>query len=95
LLWSGTQDLRIAGRLLAVDILSGVLAALAPDNRDEEAQRLGAELADIRAECDRLVQAIAAGGDMPILLDSLKARQGRQRALQEAIGRLTSRRESR
>jgi hypothetical protein len=85
----------IGGQVLAPDIIedvvSGVLAALAPDNRDEEIQRLGAELAGIRAECDRLVQAIAAGGDMPILLDSLKARQGRQRALQEAIGRRSSR----
>ena len=85
----------IGGQVLAPDIIAdvvtGVLAALAPENRDGEVERLRTEWTTMQVECGRWVEAIASGGDMPVLVQSLQARQTRLRTLQEAIGKLGDR----
>lgn len=86
----------IGGQVLAEDIIAdvvaGVTAALEPEARGNDAERARQELATVQAECGRLVQAVAAGADMPMLVDSLKARQARLLTLQATIDKLTERR---
>lgn len=83
----------IAGQVLAPGIVSavidGVLAALTPENQEREADQQRAELAALEAECGRLVQAIAAGGNLPMLVESLQTRQTRLEALRVSISRLS------
>jgi hypothetical protein len=85
----------IGGQVLSPSIceavIDGVYEALQPAGIAPERERRERELAAVGAECPRLVQAIAAGGDMAVLLEALKDRQTRQDGLRAAIARLDDR----
>lgn len=86
----------IGGQVLSEDVVrdvvAGVIAALEPDTRASEATRVRAELAAVQTECGRLIEAVAAGGDMPMLVESLRARQTRVHSLQDTLGRVAEQR---
>jgi hypothetical protein len=73
------------------DVVAGVWEAFTSKHDPAELAALDRELTSVSAECARLVQAIATGGDLPVLLDALRGRQARQRTLQTTIDRVQAR----
>jgi hypothetical protein len=61
------------------------LAELAPARQTATQHRLARELATVRAECERLADAIARGGALDVLLERLQARQARRMALEAEL----------
>ena len=70
------------------EVLAAAISALrereqAPDDRADRIAQYEAEIAKLRREIDQLTTAIAAGGNLESLLEALKARDGRLRALRQ------------
>jgi site-specific DNA recombinase len=59
------------------------LEELSPQRQDRAHRALDRELADVRAECDRLAEAIGRGGPLDALLERLRARQARRQELEQ------------
>lgn len=64
------------------DAADEAIRLLRDDGRAERLDRLDAELAALNRERDRIVAAIAAGGDLPGLVDGLRTRETRRAALE-------------
>ena len=54
------------------------MAELAPARQTVNRRRLAAELTTVRAECERLADAIARGGPLDVLVERLQERQARR-----------------
>jgi hypothetical protein len=65
------------------------LLAGAPDTSAER-ERLAGEIAQVDAESQRLTTAIAAGGDLPGLLDALRVRDERRSTLRTKLDSLNA-----
>jgi hypothetical protein len=61
------------------------LEELSPERRDENRAAVERELATVRAECDRLAEAIGRGGPMDALLERLRSRQERRSELERLL----------
>jgi hypothetical protein len=68
------------------------LADLTPARESAARQKLERELSTVRAECERLADAIARGGPLEVLLERLRARQARRVAVEEEFDRGTNER---
>jgi site-specific DNA recombinase len=66
-------------------VLDGVCDAMRPDVRQVAVEKLRGELVKVDREMTRLVEAIAAGGEMASLMSALTARQQRQTELHHAL----------
>jgi hypothetical protein len=55
---------------------------LAPARQTANRRKLATDLATVRAECERLAEAIARGGPMDVLLERLRDRQARRTLLE-------------
>ena len=77
-------------RVLSTDIIAEAIerAALAIEREDAaatDASGLTNELATVQAELQHLTAAVAAGGDVPTLLEALRIREARRRDIEDAI----------
>jgi hypothetical protein len=61
------------------------LAELAPARQDDACERLEAELAAMREECDRLAEAIGRDGPLDALVVRLQARQAHRIVLEREV----------
>ena len=61
------------------------LEELAPAGQDRNRERLAAELATVRHECDRLAEAIGQGGPLDALVQRLAERQAHHEAIARAV----------
>lgn len=69
-------------------VLTGVLDAMRPKEKDDHGAALSTELATLDREIERLTEAIATGGEMLTLLSALRQRQVRRDELQASRARL-------
>jgi hypothetical protein len=63
------------------EAVDGAVALLRTDGNDSRCVWLETDLAKVERERDRLVAAIAAGGELAGLVEALKEREGRRAAL--------------
>ena len=61
------------------------LEELSPQRRDEDHAAIERELATVRAECERLAEAIGRGGPLDALLERLRGRQERRSELERVL----------
>jgi site-specific DNA recombinase len=61
------------------------LEELSPQRRDEDRATVERELATVRAECERLAEAIGRGGPLDALLERLRSRQERRSELERLL----------
>jgi hypothetical protein len=66
-------------------ILDGVAESMSPTTRARDVDALRTELSALERELARLINAVAAGGELAPLLEALKARQVRRNELTTAI----------
>jgi hypothetical protein len=66
-------------------VLDGVCKAMRPDVHLVAVEKLRGELVKVEREMTRLVEAIAAGGELSSLMAALTARQERHSELQHAV----------
>lgn len=72
-------------------VVDRTLRAFAPEAQGQELRRLDREGAQLDTELLRLTQAIAQGGDVPVLVESIKARQATRTDLLAAADALRQR----
>jgi hypothetical protein len=75
----------ILGPAVIEQAIAFALEELSPQRQDRVYDGLERELVLVRAECDRLAEAIGRGGPLDALLERLRERQARRTALEQQL----------